>query len=514
MSSLEKDLRDWLSRAPHSLENIERRAGVEHIGTVTRVGDAVASIAGLPQTRLGELLQFEDGTSGVALSVDPSTVDCVLLGGGEHTVAGMRVRGTGGVARVPVGEDLLGRVIDPLGRPLDGRPAPRAESNEPVERPAPGILDREVITEPLMTGITVVDAMIPLGRGQRALLLGDRKTGKTAFAVDTVINQRSSDVYCVYALIGQKTSTIEQVIDAVRRYGAIERCVFVVGEASATAGTQWLVPYAACSIAEHFRDKGQHALLVLDDLSKHAIAYRQISLLLRRPPGREAFPGDIFYIHSRLLERSAKLSAARGGGSLTALPIVETQAGNMSAYIPTNLISITDGQIYFEPKLFYEGQKPAVNVGLSVSRVGAKTQSPAIKDVSSSLKLDYAQFVELEVFTRFGAMVDDRTRARIEHGRRIRSILAQPQFAPRAFATQIALLLAVKERRLDDLDAPSVERFKSELHAKLMSACPEVIARIERDRTLAADDQVHLLDAIDRFAAVLKSTHEGRTGDG
>jgi len=503
MDSLENELRDWLAQAPKSLQRMERSAGIEHIGTVTRVGDAVASIGGLPQTRLGELLQFEDGTNGIALSVDQTTVDCVVLGAGEQIAAGMHVRGTGGVARVPVGEDLLGRVIDPLGRPLDGGAAPHAERLEPVERPAPGILDREMITEPLMTGITVVDAMIPLGRGQRALLLGDRKTGKTALAVDAVINQRSSDVFCVYALIGQKTSTIQQIIDAVRRHGAIERCVFVVGEASATAGTQWLVPYAACTIAEYFRDRGQHALLVLDDLTKHAIAYRQISLLLQRPPGREAFPGDIFYIHSRLLERSAKLSTARGGGSLTALPIIETQAGNMSAYIPTNLISITDGQIYFEPKLFYEGQKPAINVGFSVSRVGAKTQAPAIKAVSSSLKLDYAQFVELEVFTRFGAMVDERTRKRIEHGRRIRAMLTQSQFAPRTLATQVALLLAVKEGRLDDLDATSVERFKSGLQDRLQTICPDLMARLERDRTLPETDQAALLKTIDQFTTDL-----------
>lgn len=503
MDSLENELRNWLAKTPTSLQRMERSVGIEHIGTVTRVGDAVASIAGLPQTRLGELLQFEDGTNGIALSVDQTSVDCVVLGSGERIAAGMHVRGTGGVARVPVGEDLLGRVIDPLGQPLDDSPAPKAERFEPIERPAPGILDRDLITEPLMTGITVVDAMIPLGRGQRALLLGDRKTGKSALAVDAVINQRSSDVFCVYALIGQKTSTIEQIIDSVRRHGAIERCVFVIAEASATAGTQWLVPYAACTIAEYFRDRGQHALLVLDDLTKHAIAYRQISLLLQRPPGREAFPGDIFYIHSRLLERSAKLSTARGGGSLTALPIVETQAGNMSAYIPTNLISITDGQIYFEPKLFYEGQKPAVNVGLSVSRVGAKTQAPAIKIVSSSLKLEYAQFVELEVFTRFGAMVDERTRKRIEHGRRIRAMLTQPQFAPRTLAMQTALLLAVKEGRLDNLEAVAVERFKSELQSRLQSTCPEVLARLERERTLSENDQTDLLAAIDQFIADL-----------
>jgi len=506
MNRLEDELKTWLSSAPQSLERLDLTSRVEHIGTVTRVGDNVASIAGLPQTRLGELLRFEDGTRGLALSIDQASLDCVLLGAGDTIAAGMRVNGTGDVASVPVGPDLLGRVVDALGEPIDGGPKIRAERYDPMERPAPAIMERDLITEPLMTGLTVVDAMIPLGRGQRALLLGDRQTGKTAMAVDTVINQRSSDVICVYVLIGQKTSTIKQVIEAVRRYGAFERCVFVVGKASVTPGTQWLAPYAACTIAEYFRDKGQHALLVLDDLTKHAIAYRQISLLLRRPPGREAYPGDIFYIHSRLLERAAKLSSDRGGGSLTALPIVETQAGNLSAFIPTNLISITDGQIYFESKLFYEGQKPAVNVGLSVSRVGSKTQAPIIKAASSHLKLDYAQFVELEVFTRFGAMVDERTKKRIRHGRRIRQTLSQPQFSPRSIALQAALLMALKEGRLDSLEHQQVETFKEDLATWLSKNCQKIMERVDREGDLAHEDQQSLLDTIDDFVATLSSS--------
>jgi F-type H+/Na+-transporting ATPase subunit alpha len=510
MKSFRSGLKEWLGTAPGALDRLDVGARVEHVGRTLRVGDGVASVAGLPATRLNELLRFEDGSIGLALHVDESLVECMLLTGGVTLAAGTHVHGTGEVARVPVGSALLGRVLDPLGNPLDGGEPPEAERYDAIERPAPGILDRDLITEPLMTGVTVVDAMIPLGRGQRELLIGDRKTGKTALAVDTVINQRDSDVVCIYALIGQKASTVEQVIAAVRAYGAPERCIFVVAEASTLPGAQWIAPYAACTMAEYFRDKGQHALLILDDLSKHAIVYREISLLLRRPPGREAYPGDIFYIHSRLLERAAKLSAARGGGSLTALPIAETQAGNLTAYIPTNLISITDGQIYFEPKLFYEGQKPAVNVGLSVSRVGAKTQAPVIMEAASSLKLDYAQFLELEVFTRFGAVVDERTKTRIERGRRIRAILVQPQYRPRAIGEEAALLLAAKEGKLDALSLAQVEQFKAKLGDWLTRMCPKAMARIAEEGALDADEQKALLASLDTFIAGLdRKSSEG-----
>jgi F-type H+-transporting ATPase subunit alpha len=345
--------------------------------------------------------------------------------------------------------------------------------------------------------------MIPLGRGQRELIIGDRKTGKTAMAVDTIINQRSSNVVCVYAVIGQKASTVNQVIDAVRRYGAFDRCIFVVGEAEAPPGAQWLTPYTACTMAEYFRDQGHDALLVIDDLTKHAIIYRQLSLLLRKPPGREAYPGDIFHIHARLLERAAKLSQKAGGGSLTALPIAETQAGNLTAYIPTNLISITDGQIYLEPKLFYEGQKPAVNVGLSVSRVGGQTQAPAIKNLAETLRLDYAQFLELEVFTRFGAMVDERTKRTIEHGRRIRAILAQTEYQPLSLAVQVALLLATAERKLDDMPLNVVGDFKNGLDQRLKDGCPRVLARLEETGSLSDDDRKDMSAVIDAYAREL-----------
>ncbi|MEZ5670688.1 MAG: F0F1 ATP synthase subunit alpha [Alphaproteobacteria bacterium] len=503
MPTLTDDLAVWLGRAPATLDRFVPAAAVDHVGTVRHVGDGVAQVVGLPWTRLDEVLAFEDGSLGLAFQVDAGAVGCVLLSGGAGVVAGAQVRGTGTVVRVPVGPELLGRVIDPTGAPLDGGPAPAATQSLPIERPAPAIVDRALVTQPLLTGITVVDAMIPLGRGQRELIIGDRKTGKTAIAVDTVINQRGSDVVSVYAVIGQKASTAAAIIEAVRRHGAFERCVFVVAGAGAPPGAQWIAPYAACAIAEYFRDRGQHALLVFDDLTKHAIVYRQIALLLRRPPGREAYPGDIFYVHARLLERAARLSDDLGGGSLTALPIAETQAGNLSAYIPTNLISITDGQIYLEPKLFYEGQKPAVNVGLSVSRVGGKTQPPAIGSLAESLKLDYAQFLELEIFTRFGAMTDERTRARIAHGNRIRAILAQPQYRPLGVGAMAALLLAVREGVLDPLSPAAVETFKAGLADRLAAACPQVVARIDASAAVADEDRPVLLQALSAYAGTL-----------
>ena len=343
-----------------------------HVGRVERIGDGVAFVSGLPQCKLDELVRFANGTFGVAMSVSEAMAGCALLGADKGIVAGSDGHGLGKVAQVPVGEELLGRVIDPTGQPLDGGPALTGAETSPIERPAPGIIERELVSKPLLTGITAIDAMIPIGKGQRELIIGDRKTGKTSIALDTILNQAESDMVCVYAGIGQKSSSVAHVIDSVQRFGRAERCVFVIGAPDAAAGVQWATPFAACTIAEYFRDRGQHALIVFDDLTKHAIVHRQLSLLLRRPPGREAYPGDVFYLHARLLERAANLSPELGGGSLSALPIAETQGGNLTAFIPTNLVSITDGQIYLEPKLFNEGQKPAINVGLSVSRQGAK----------------------------------------------------------------------------------------------------------------------------------------------
>ncbi len=509
MKPIREDLAKWLPSARRRLRDMEVAPAFEHVGVVERVGDGVATISGLPWTRLDELLRFEDGTLGLAFRVDEESLGCVLLGTGEAITAGSRVQGTGEVIRVPVGEALLGRVIDSTGAPLDDGPPIAAERRDPIERPAPGIVDRDLVTRPLMTGLTVIDAMIPLGRGQRELIIGDRKTGKTAVVIDTIINQRSSDVICVYAAVGQKASTVNQVVDAVRRHGDLESCIFVVGEAEASPGTQWITPYAACTMAEYFRDQGRDALLVLDDLTKHAIVYRQLSLLLRKPPGREAYPGDVFYIHARLLERAAKLSERSGGGSLTALPIAETQAGNLTAYIPTNLISITDGQIYLEPKLFYEGQKPAVNVGMSVSRVGGQTQAPVMKRLAETLRLEHTQFLELEVFTRFGAMVDERTRRTIEHGRRIRAILAQPEYRPLSLAEQVALLLAVHEGKLDGLPLALVERFKRGIGPWLQENCPRTLGRIEQTEKLSEEDRQDLVRAMDGFLARTASVPNG-----
>jgi F-type H+-transporting ATPase subunit alpha len=512
MKTLTDALQDWLPAARERVEQLSLERGVRHVGRIDHVGDGVVNVSGLPNTRLDEILRFENGALGIALQVSVDGIGCVLLDDTRDLAAGGEVYGTGEIVRVPVGPQLLGRVVDPVGNPLDDGPHINPERLDPIDRPAPAIVDRELVTEPLMTGITVIDAMIPLGRGQRELVIGDRKTGKTAIALDTIINQRDTGVICVYVAVGQKRSSINDVINAVRTHGRIEHCVFVVGAADTAAGAQWIAPYAACTIAEYFRDQGRDALLVIDDLSKHAVIYRQLSLLLRKPPGREAYPGDIFYVHARLLERAAKLSEALGGGSLTALPIAETQAGDLSAYIPTNLISITDGQIYLEPKLFYEGQKPAINVGMSVSRVGGKTQAPIMRELAGRLRLEYAQFLELEVFTRFGAMVDERSRKAIEHGRRIRAILAQPQYAPLTLLHQTGLLLALDQRLLDAVPLSTVARFRAELGSHLAGSCPQVARHIEATGELGDEERQDLLRAIKLLLATLDPSPGGPDG--
>ncbi len=505
---LREDLTQWLAGANERLAAFRPEVSLEHIGTVRHVGDTVAVVTGLPRTRLGEVLRFADGTPGLVLRVDEDSAGCVLLGRSDLISAGMRVYGTGEIVRVPVGEDLQGRVLDPLGMPLDGGEPVKGLRYDSVERPAPAIVDRDLVTVPLLTGLCVVDAMVPLGRGQRQLILGDRKTGKTALAVDTVISQRSSQVVCVYCFVGQKMSSVHRAIEAVRKHGAPERCIFVVGEAETPPGMQWIAPYAACTMAEFFRDQGRDALLVIDDLSKHAIVYRQLSLLLRRPPGREAYPGDIFYTHARLLERAAHLGAELGGGSLSALAIAETQAGNLSAYIPTNLISITDGQIYLDPKLFYEGQKPAVNVGLSVSRVGGQTQAPAMKRLADTLRLEYAQFLELEVFTRFGAMLDARTGRTIEHGRRIRAILSQREYRPLSQSAEVVLLLALHSRILDDIALDRIPTFLERIAAHLPLKCPDVLSRIDASGELTDADEQALIAQLKTESEKLKAESE------
>ncbi|MFZ1988326.1 MAG: F0F1 ATP synthase subunit alpha [Alphaproteobacteria bacterium] len=506
MATLADDLKAWSKRGQSAIATATLTPMLENIGRVVQVGDGVATVRGLPETRLDEILIFENGVRGHAVDLGEELIGCVLLGDAAEISSGSVVRGTGDVARVPVGEGFLGRVVDALGTPLDGGDPIEARELAPIEKPAPDIVDRALVTRPMSTGLLVIDSMIPIGRGQRELIIGDRQTGKTAIAVDMMINQKSSNVICVYAAIGQKSSTIAQVIDAVRRSGAPERCLFVIGEADAAPGLQWLTPYSACTMAEFFVARGRDVLLVIDDLTKHAAVYRQVSLLLRRPPGREAYPGDIFYIHSRLLERAANLSPELGGGSLTALPIAETQAGNISAFIPTNLISITDGQIYLDPRLFYEDQKPAVDVGKSVSRVGGKTQAPVLKAVSESLRLDYAQFLELEVFTRFGTMVDERTRKTIEHGRRIRAVLEQHQFAPLSLGEEVALLSALADGVLDTVPLDKVGAFRSGLRTWLSDHAPDVLHLADDAQPLKDEQRSSLKTALSALARQVGGT--------
>ena len=491
----------WLERARATLGAAEFGARVEQIGRVEEVEDGVALVSGLPDVGLDELLRFDKGQFGFAQALERDRIGCVLLDDVDTVEAGDIVRGTGDVVRVPVGPALLGRIVDPLGRPIDGRGPIEAESHEPIERPAPGILERDLVTEPVQTGLVVIDALFALGRGQRELIIGDRAIGKTTIAVDTIINQKSSDIVCVYVAVGQKTSSVRRAIEAIEAHGEPSRCVIVVAGAASSPGLQWIAPFAGFTIAEYFRDRGQHALVVVDDLTKHAAAHREIALLTRQSPGREAYPGDVFYLHARLLERAAKLSTERGGGSLTALPIAETDAGNLSAYIPTNLISIADGQIVLDARLFHEGRKPAVDAGTSVSRVGGKTQAPALREAAERLRLDYAQFLELEMFTRFGGMPDARVRAQLTRGERIRAILDQPRHAPLRLADETALVLAVQFGLLDPLPLVAVGAFRRGLPDALDRSCPGVVRAIERTGTLDEASAATLREALRAFAS-------------
>lgn len=500
MPTIRDALAQWTERTGARIAAGPIAPQLERIGRVVHAGDGIAMIEGLPDAGLDEVLRLENESEAIAVQLDEDLIGCVLLADTATVRSGTLAHGTGRMAHAPVGPSLLGRVIDPLGRPLDGRPPPAIDEYAPIEKPAPAIVDRALVSRPLATGLLAIDSMIPLGRGQRELIIGDRETGKTSVAVDTIINQRSSDVICVYAAIGQKASSTNRVVEDVRKHGAIERCIFVVGAADSAPGLQWITPYVACSMAEYFVERGRDVLIIFDDLSKHAAVYREISLLLRQPPGREAYPGDIFYIHSRLLERAAKLSPELKGGSLTALPIAETQAGNISAYIPTNLISITDGQIILDSRLFYEDQKPAVDIGRSVSRVGGAAQAPALKTLAESFRLDYAQFLELEVFTRYGTMVDERTRKVIEHGRRIREILRQQQCAPLGLGEQIALLVALGERVLDRCSLEEVGHIRAELRDWLSQHCPGVLALDDRASVLPETLHHQLVSALNALA--------------
>lgn len=466
-------VRRWREAGTQAVAAADLGPVAEAVGRVEHAADGIATVSGLPDVQLNELLRFPGERYGYATTLDAGSLSAVLLDDAAAIAAGDAVHGTGQVVSVPVGEGLLGRVVDPLGRPLDGAGPVTAAAHWPIERPAPAIIDRDLVSEPVESGVLVVDALFAIGRGQRELIIGDRATGKTAIAADAIINQKHSDIVCVYVAIGQRASAVERVIAAVRAHGAPERCIFVVAPAAGQPGLQWIAPFAGFTMAEYFRDRGGHALVVLDDLTRHAATHRELALLTREPPGREAYPGDIFYVHARLLERAAKLSAEKGGGSLTALPVAETDAGNLSAYIPTNLISITDGQIVLDAHLFAANQRPAVDVGLSVSRVGGKAQAPALRAVSGRVRLDYAQFLELEMFTRFGGMPDTRVRARLVRGERIRAVLAQPRFASLRLIDQVALLAALAEGVLDTLAPARIAELRAALPAAIDAALPD-----------------------------------------
>jgi F-type H+/Na+-transporting ATPase subunit alpha len=478
------------------------------IGTVTRVATGIAMVSGLPDVGFEELLEFPAGLSGIAFNLDEHEIGVVLLGQHTKLHAGDAVQRTGRVMDVPVGEGLLGRVIDPLGRPLDGLGAVASTERLPIERPATPIMDRAPVTVPLQTGLKVVDAMIPIGRGQRELILGDRQTGKTAIAIDTIVNQRGKDVVCVYCAIGQRASSVAKTIAVLRKEDALKHTVIVVAEGNDPPGLSYIAPYAATSIAEHFMAAGRDVLIVYDDLTQHARSYRELSLLLRRPPGREAFPGDIFYIHSRLLERSTHLQKDLGGGSLTALPIIETEAQNISAYIPTNLISITDGQIYLSPSLFELGLMPAIDVGKSVSRVGGKAQHAVYRAVASDLKLAYAQFEELETFARFGARLDESSKKTIEHGRRIRTCLKQAQRSPVSVPAQIVLLLALSAELFDTVPIEKMPDAEQALLDAAASMSPDVRERLASAEDLQDADRETMLGLANKALAPFQEQAE------
>lgn len=496
----------WLATARQSLSKAQPATQAAQVGRVMEIGDGIAMVSGLSNVRLDELLRFEGGHFGYAQVLEPDRIGCVILDGADDIEAGHAVTGTGEVVQVPVGEALLGRVVDPLGRPLDGKAPISAAATLPIERPAPEIVEREAVTQPVQTGILTIDALFALGRGQRELIIGDRAIGKTAIAVDTIINQRSSDMICVYVAIGQKSASVRRAIDALHTHGAAERIIVVVAGAADAPGLQWIAPFAGFTMAEYFRDRGQHALIVLDDLSKHAACHREIALLTHQLPGREAYPGDIFYVHARLLERAAKLSQDKGGGSLTALPIAETDAGNLSGYIPTNLISITDGQIVLNAELFNKGQKPAVDTGTSVSRVGGKTQAHALRDAAASMRLAYAQYLELEIFTRFGGITDSRVRDQLKRGARIPAILQQPQYAPLPLWAEVALVSAVQEGLLDELPLETIPLFRQRLLALEHSGDTRpAIEDIAASGTLSADTRKSLGDALRHLVDELAS---------
>ena len=477
------------------IKNYDTKIEQSETGTIILIGDGIARADGLENVMANELVSFANGEYGMAMNLEENSVSIVMLGSDKGVREGDTVKRTGKVVSVPVGEALLGRVVNALGQPIDGKGPIEATETRPIESPAPGIIERQPVNVPLQTGIKAIDSMIPIGRGQRELIIGDRQTGKTTLAVDTIINQRGKDVICIYVAIGQKNSTVASLVEDLTKAGAMDYTIVVASTASELAPLQYIAPYSGCAMGEYFMNKGKDVLVVYDDLSKHAVAYRALSLLIRRPPGREAYPGDVFYLHSRLLERAARLNDDNGGGSLTALPIIETQAGDVSAYIPTNVISITDGQIFLETELFHSGIMPAVNPGISVSRVGGNAQIKAMKKVSGTLKLAYSQYRELQSFAQFGSDLDEDTKRRLAQGERIVEVLKQNRTAPIAVENQVAIIYAVTNNMLDDVKVEDIMDFESELYAHL-DANPDVLAEIREKGTMGDETAEKLKDAI------------------
>ncbi|WP_041137982.1 F0F1 ATP synthase subunit alpha [Beduini massiliensis] len=478
------------------------------IGKVMTIGDGVSLIHGLDNAMLGELLEFPHEVYGMVMNLEEDYVGAVLLGQSDEIKEGDEVKRTGKIIEVPVGDEMLGRVVNPLGQAIDGQGPILTNKTRPIERVAPGVMTRKSVSVPLQTGITSIDAIIPIGRGQRELIIGDRQTGKTAIAIDTILNQKGQDIYCVYVAIGQKNSTVAQIVEKLRQGGAMDYTTIVSASASELAPVQYIAPYAGCAIAEEWLDKGKDVLIVYDDLSKHAVAYRTVSLLLKRPPGREAYPGDVFYLHSRLLERACRLNDEMGGGSITALPIIETQAGDISAYIPTNVISITDGQIFLQQDLFNAGFRPAIDTGLSVSRVGSAAQIKAMKQVSGSLKLELAQFAEMQAFAQFGSDLDNATKAVLDHGQKVREVLKQAQYSPRSVETQVITLFALKHGFTKQIPVTKINLFMDELLEEIASNHDDYIQEIKVEKAISPELEAKLKETIGTFAERFVKTAE------
>jgi F-type H+/Na+-transporting ATPase subunit alpha len=494
------------------IKDYEKKIEMSETGTVLSVGDGIARVYGVENAMAMEMLEFPGGVYGLCLNLEEDNVGVAIMGDDTMIKEGDVVKRTGRIAEIPVGDAVLGRVIDAVGNPLDGKGPIRAGEYRRIEMVAPGVIARQPVKEPMYTGIKAIDAMTPIGRGQRELIIGDRQIGKTAIGVDAIINQKDSDIFCIYVAVGQKKSTVAQVVEVLRRHGAMDYTTVVAACASDPATQQYIAPYAGCAIGEYYRDSGRHALIIYDDLSKQAAAYRQVSLLLRRPPGREAFPGDIFYNHSRLLERAAKLNDELGGGSLTALPIIETQAGDVSAYIPTNVISITDGQVYLEPSLFFSGIRPAINVGLSVSRVGGSAQTKAMRKVAGSLRLDMAQFRELEAFAQFGSDLDKATQRQLNRGRRLVEVLKQPQYQPVSAEKQVMILAAGTFGYLDDWNADTVSSYEKEMLAFMGAQHADLLGEIKEKGQISDELEGKIRKALDEFKPFFQPGSEAQTG--